>query len=55
MTQHEYKKAGDTQCYLPEGMYSVAELEYILDTLKQVDRLNGTAMKEAVLPVVEPR
>ena len=51
MSAYEYKTYGTARFQIEGGMYSIQELEDLLDKLKAAKRRQDSALKNAILPI----
>jgi hypothetical protein len=53
MTEYAYKTYGMARFYVPEGMYSIKEIEEMLADMKEAKRHQDERLKAAMQPLKE--
>ena len=53
MTEYTYETYGMARFYVPEGMYSIAELEQMLADFKEAKRRQDEHLKASIQPLKE--
>jgi len=53
MTEYTYKTYGMARFHVPEGMYSIAEMEEMLADMKEAKRHQDEQLKAAMQPAEE--
>lgn len=53
MTEYTYQTFDTARFYVPEGMYSIAEMEQMLSDFKEAKRHQDAALKTAIQPSKE--
>jgi len=53
MTQYTYETYGMARFYVPEGMYSIKEIEEMLADMKEAKRYQDQRLKASMQPLKE--